>query len=134
MIVWFICGLIFTLAVASITWIMTPNGCWHDWVVVELRRQSDIRRAEERAVTNRPIPPGVDFVGEPYFETRVCLKCHVIDDQIERERQRIRQKLKDDNLRLAEAEAVLGASRGKTCRQTLDNYSAAMEIIKAARK
>ena len=113
-----------------------PN-CWHDWQVVRFKRQSalhaDINAKVRPLPLHGPLIPGCDYAGEPWFETRVCLKCHAVDDQIAREEYRYREQLAVEDARKALAEEVLGRERGKRCKQTLANYDAAMKIVQETR-
>lgn len=102
------------VSAAAAVYGFTSNACWHDWVVIDYKRESDIRYEVDVVSSIGGTPrrlPYSSFSSENYYETRVCLKCAVIDDQIAVIKERLAAEIREERSRKAKAEEIMAASK-----------------------
>lgn len=126
----FLAGIAF-IGICLAAWLLACHlctTCWHDWVVIDYKRESEVRYEVDLldgGPTKRALPFSA-MSGEDYFETRVCVKCGTVDDQIARRKQQRVIELREEELRKSKAEDIYNRNSAMA---TNRNYREAKRIV-----
>lgn len=94
------------MCIAGLVGHFVMTHCWHDWETVLYARRSDMRKeiGSKHGRNWRGLPFSAQ---DTVYIQRVCLKCGKVDDQIADARLSIEEELAEEDLRMAEAKAIL---------------------------
>ena len=80
--------------------------CLHDWQIVRTISYGSLAHSIQSEKAGRPLPHGCEYRGE-YLSLRVCLKCKLVSDEIAEASEKIRNRLRIEDERMATALSII---------------------------